>query len=64
MKTCNKCPTCGRQYIDPKRVQNALRLIAAGVGLSAAARAALISRQRLHQILKAKGLVAKEAPHV
>jgi hypothetical protein len=47
-----RCPSCGRPYIPPKRILNAIRLMKAGVGLSAAARAAGVSKQRLSQIKK------------
>lgn len=49
-----RCPTCGHLHIHPKAVEDAIRLVKAGVRQSAAARAAGISRQRLNQILKAQ----------
>ena len=48
------CPICGRPHIPAKKVQDALKLVDAGISLSASARAAGISRQRLHQLLKAR----------
>lgn len=51
-----QCPTCGRSYIPPKRIDDGINLFKAGVRLSAAARACGVSKQRLGEIIKAKGI--------
>lgn len=48
------CPTCGHKHVHPDAVLDGIRLVRAGVRLSAAARAAGISKQRLSQIIKAR----------
>ena len=47
-----KCPTCGKPYIPPRKLQDAAALVKSGVRPAAAARACGVSRQRLHQHMK------------
>lgn len=48
----HKCPTCGRIWIPPAKIRDAIRLVDAGIRPAVAARAAGISRQRLSQVMK------------
>lgn len=41
------CKECGRRYVDPKKVKDALKLIKTGVSLSVAARVTGVSKQLL-----------------
>ncbi len=59
MSKKEKCPTCGRRWVPPKKIIDALRLVKAGIRPSAAARFAGISRQLLHHHMKIKALSAQ-----
>ncbi len=58
MSNNEKCPTCGRRWVPPKKIIDALRLVKAGIRPAAAARSAGISRQLLHLHMKNKALSA------
>ncbi len=44
----DRCPTCGRVYVPPKKLKSALAMVAGGVRPAHAAKVAGISRQLLH----------------
>lgn len=57
-----KCPMCGHWHIRQKAVDDAFRLVDAGVRQATVARATGISRQRLNQLLKARKAVGNATP--